>query len=88
MSGTVNGAMIGLGFGAEFIPIYSAHPSANITAICRRNEAELLRAHVDGIPDMVGVLALADQQRPGLADFVGKGARVAKRQHHRRGLVF
>jgi predicted dehydrogenase len=41
MSGTVNGAMIGLGFGAEFIPIYSAYPGANITAICRRNEAGL-----------------------------------------------
>ena len=37
----VNIALVGLGFGAEFIPIYSAHPSANITAICRRNEAEL-----------------------------------------------
>lgn len=43
MSGTVNGAMIGLGFGAEFIPIYAAHPRANITAICRRNESELNR---------------------------------------------
>ncbi len=41
MTGTVNGAIIGLGFGAEFIPIYSAYPGANITAICRRNEAEL-----------------------------------------------
>ena len=41
VSGTVNGAMIGLGFGAEFLPIYAAHPNANITAICRRNEAEL-----------------------------------------------
>lgn len=38
---SVNAAMIGLGFGAEFIPIYQAHPNANITAICRRNEAEL-----------------------------------------------
>lgn len=33
--------MVGLGFGAEFIPIYDAHPNANIIAICRRNEAEL-----------------------------------------------
>lgn len=33
----VNVAMIGLGFGAEFIPIYQAHPNANITAICQRN---------------------------------------------------
>ena len=37
MSETVNGAMIGLGFGAEFLPIYAAHPNANISAICRRN---------------------------------------------------
>jgi len=37
----VNVAMIGLGFGAEFIPIYQAHPQATISAICRRNEAEL-----------------------------------------------
>ena len=41
MSGTVNGAMIGLGFGAEFLPIYAAHPNANISAICRRDEAAL-----------------------------------------------
>ena len=36
-----NVAMIGLGFGAEFIPIYQKHRRANICAICRRNEAEL-----------------------------------------------
>jgi predicted dehydrogenase len=37
----VNVAMVGLGFGAEFIPIYQAHPQANIAAICQRNEAKL-----------------------------------------------
>ena len=36
-----NVAMIGLGFGAEFIPIYQAHPLANVAALCRRNEDEL-----------------------------------------------
>ena len=36
-----NVAMIGLGFGAEFIPIYQQHPNANVHAICRRNETEL-----------------------------------------------
>lgn len=41
MSKTVNVAMIGLGFGAEFIPIYQHHPQANVAAICRRNEAEM-----------------------------------------------
>jgi predicted dehydrogenase len=40
-SGQVNVAIIGLGFGAEFIPIYQAHPKANVYAICRRNEAKL-----------------------------------------------
>ena len=33
--------MVGLGFGAEFIPIYQAHPDAEVHAICRRNEKEL-----------------------------------------------
>jgi predicted dehydrogenase len=37
----VNVAMIGLGFGAEFIPIYQAHPNANIHAICQRNKEKL-----------------------------------------------
>lgn len=40
-SGKINAAIVGLGFGAEFIPIYQAHPNANIHAICRRNEEEL-----------------------------------------------
>ncbi len=34
-------AMVGLGFGAEFIPIYQRHPLGQVEAICRRNEAEL-----------------------------------------------
>ena len=34
-------AIVGLGFGAEFIPIYQAHPLADMYAICRRDEAEL-----------------------------------------------
>ncbi|MBI1370093.1 MAG: gfo/Idh/MocA family oxidoreductase [Planctomycetes bacterium] len=33
----VNVAMVGLGFGAEFIPIYQAHPNAHVHAICQRN---------------------------------------------------
>jgi len=40
----VNVAMIGLGFGSEFIPIYQAHPHANVIAVCRRDEAALNRA--------------------------------------------
>ena len=34
-------AIIGLGFGAEFIPIYQRHPDAAMHAICRRNQAGL-----------------------------------------------
>ena len=45
-----NAAIIGLGFGAEFIPIYQNHPHANMYAICRRNESELNR-----IGDVFGV---------------------------------
>jgi len=37
----INIAIIGLGFGAEFIPIYQAHPNANMYAICRRTQSEL-----------------------------------------------
>jgi predicted dehydrogenase len=37
-------AIVGLGFGAEFIPIYQSHPNAEMYAICRRNKAELDRA--------------------------------------------
>ncbi|MHB8897250.1 MAG: Gfo/Idh/MocA family protein [Thermoguttaceae bacterium] len=36
-----NVAMIGLGFGAEFIPIYQQHSAANVYAICRRNQEKL-----------------------------------------------
>ena len=34
-------AIIGLGFGAEFIPIYQAHPQAEMYAICQRTESKL-----------------------------------------------
>src|SRR3954469_1239953 len=37
----INIAIIGLGFGAEFIPIYQRHPNANMYAICQRNEQKL-----------------------------------------------
>jgi predicted dehydrogenase len=40
----INVAMIGLGFGAEFIPIYQAHPNANVYGICRRDEKALNEA--------------------------------------------
>ena len=34
-------AIVGLGFGAEFIPIYQRHPNAEMAAICQRNPAKL-----------------------------------------------
>src|SRR5205823_1616006 len=34
-------AIIGLGFGAEFIPIYQSYPGAEISAICRRDRKGL-----------------------------------------------
>jgi predicted dehydrogenase len=39
----VRAAIVGLGFGAEFIPIYQRHPKAEVVAVCRRNEGELNR---------------------------------------------
>ncbi|HMO35700.1 MAG TPA: Gfo/Idh/MocA family oxidoreductase, partial [Gemmatales bacterium] len=39
--GKVRVAIVGLGFGAEFIPIYQHHPDAEMYAICRRNKAAL-----------------------------------------------
>jgi predicted dehydrogenase len=34
-------AIIGLGFGAEFIPIYQAYPGAEMAGICRRSKKDL-----------------------------------------------
>lgn len=44
--------MAGLGFGAEMIPIYQAHPHAEVTAICQRNEEKL-----NHVGDTFGVAA-------------------------------
>jgi predicted dehydrogenase len=45
-----NAAIVGLGFGAEFIPIYQKHPGVHLAAVCRRNQEELHR-----IGDMFGI---------------------------------
>jgi predicted dehydrogenase len=37
----INIAIVGLGFGAEFIPIYQRHPNANMYAICQRTPKKL-----------------------------------------------
>ena len=41
MKDKINIAIAGLGFGAEFIPIYQRHPNANMYAICQRNKKKL-----------------------------------------------
>lgn len=46
----INIAIIGLGFGAEFIPIYQRHPHANMYAICQRTQRK-----VDEIGDAFGI---------------------------------
>ncbi|MDA1273606.1 MAG: Gfo/Idh/MocA family oxidoreductase [Verrucomicrobia bacterium] len=48
--GRINVAIVGLGFGAEFIPIYQRHPNANLYAICQRSQTKL-----DAIGDAFGV---------------------------------
>ena len=41
MSKKIRVGLIGLGFGAEFIPIYQNHPNAEVVAICQRDPAKL-----------------------------------------------
>ena len=48
---TINVAIVGLGFGAEFIPIYQHHPHAVAAAICQRDRVKL-----DAIGDAFGVV--------------------------------
>jgi predicted dehydrogenase len=50
MSKRVRVAIVGLGFGAEFIPIYQAHPDAEMAAICQRS-----RQNLDLVGDAFGV---------------------------------
>lgn len=39
--GKINVAIVGLGFGKEFIPIYQHHPFTNMYAICQRTKSRL-----------------------------------------------
>lgn len=41
MARCLNVALVELGFGAEFIPIYQRHPHARCLAICQRNRERL-----------------------------------------------
>jgi len=50
--GPLRVAVAGLGFGAEFLPIYRAHPDAECVAICQRTQAKL-----DEVGDAHGIAA-------------------------------
>ncbi|MEP6716457.1 MAG: Gfo/Idh/MocA family oxidoreductase [Terriglobia bacterium] len=41
MNQKINVAIVGLGFGAEFIPIYQNHPNTNMYAVCQRSPDKL-----------------------------------------------
>ena len=55
--------LIGLGFGAEFIPIYQAHPRAEVAAICQRTKRKL-----DEIGDRFGIATRYSDFREVLTD--------------------
>src|SRR5258706_301493 len=51
MANKIRVAIVGLGFGAEFIPIFQQHPDAEMYAVCRRDKAGLdATAKKFGIP--------------------------------------
>jgi predicted dehydrogenase len=56
-------AIVGLGFGAEFIPIYQKYPGAEIQAICRRD-----RKGLDECGDRYGIKARYSEYRDLLKD--------------------
>ena len=62
-NGRVNVAIIGLGFGAEFIPIYQKHPNANMYGICQRNKEKM-----DKIGDAFGIAKRYTDYRDVLKD--------------------
>jgi predicted dehydrogenase len=56
-------AIVGLGFGAEFIPIYQKYPGAEMYAICRRDKKGL-----DEVGDRYGIATRYAEYRDMLAD--------------------
>lgn len=54
----INIAIVGLGFGAEFIPIYQKYNNANLVAICQRTKSKL-----DEIGDAYGKKSRARNTR-------------------------
>ncbi len=55
--------IVGLGFGAEFIPIYQTHPDAEMYAICRRDRTQL-----DAVGDRFGIAKRYTDYEAMLAD--------------------
>ena len=55
--------LIGLGFGSEFIPIYQAHPKAEVAAICQRTKSKL-----DEVGDRFGIATRYTDFREVLTD--------------------
>jgi predicted dehydrogenase len=55
--------LIGLGFGSEFVPIYQAHPKAEVAAICQRTKSSL-----DEVGDRFGVATRYTDFREVLTD--------------------
>jgi len=55
--------LIGLGFGSEFIPIYQAHPKAEMAAICQRTKRRL-----DEVGDRFGIATRYTDFREVLTD--------------------
>jgi predicted dehydrogenase len=68
-TGRLNVAIVGLGFGAQFIPIYKRYPGVDMYAICRRS-----RAALDAVGEAFGVETryerFADVLADPLIDFV------------------
>jgi len=58
-----NVAIVGLGFGAEFIPIYQHHPDAGMYGICQRNAEKL-----NQVGDEFGINARYSKYEDVLAD--------------------
>jgi predicted dehydrogenase len=59
----LNIGIVGLEFGAEFIPIYQRHPDANMYAICQRT-----RSRLDAVGDQFGIDVRYDDYEAMLAD--------------------
>jgi len=56
-------AIVGLGFGAEFIPIYQKHPNAEMYGICQRNQE-----HLNQVGDQFGIATRYTDYEKVLAD--------------------